>query len=1099
MEMNASCRQPDEYDEGIERMRKIEYPMLQDATYLDHAGTTLPPRSLMENFAQDMISNLYGNPHSVSGPSQRSADRIENARSQLLTFFKADPSDFDLVFVSNTTAGVKLVVEGMRSLPGGFNFAHHQACHTSLVGVREEARHARCFDDEDVAQLLQGNAPLFVDCADTPDTLVAFTAQSHFDGKRYPLTWARDLRDCPRANFGPIVSFNLRNIAGAWLSLAEFDKIATLKQMHVRTGGMCSPGGLASALSLQPWEMKHNFSAGLRCGTDSDLTGGKPSGVIRVSFGAMSTASDVNRFLAFLKEFFIENEPPNPTTRTSLRAPSRGLQVKSLSVFPIKSCAPFEIPPGVRWEVKREGLAWDREWCLVHRGSGQALSQKRYPQMALLKPELDFEQGALRVSWRGYPPLGSVEVPLSLNPDLFENSPRQILSRVCGESISTHYHKSQRINGFFSEALGVPCTLARFPAGGKGPGSRSSKARIQQYQQANSHQRLAGSFPEIPSPPDSDSEVQQHGKILLSNESPILMIQSASVAALNMEIKARGNAGVDEASFRANIVFGTSSQDDEEQPFAEDTWRSVRIGLQDFKLLGACRRCQMACSAPGPHYYPGKMTLFVHHGSDLFTYDRQATSAQVLLTGDDAHTRVEYDEATFVFLSRTRKAWKTCMVESVECAPDMLSLSDIDLADLNLHPATLQYSTRVGTESRFWSRDRTMLTTILIRQTWEPRRDRLDDLDEYDHRLESCRDQWAHPLVMPVILLQVQFMRCEEAVQENSLDVVALEQEVSSTLSTDGFEASDPKIRRRLGNGGDEVKAWGAMNMTNLMKRAHEVLRDTIKLLDTIRCMERAVKLLIISGDELAERMEGSTAPPPTRDLNMGGDQFGSYERDPSPLPFLRMAQEDNALNARMAVASSRDSASMKALAVITAIFLPGEFIGTLFGMSMFDWLAPSKDEEDGSSGGGKKAIGGGDESENILSRNFWVYWIISIPLTLFIILVWRLWWVTQDRYFRRHLSQELSEERFWTADGNPRELEHSFIHDIFWLSSRREESRSTRVRPQNESPPSMSVNGNHDKWGDALQRTQTRASTVRQRQLLQARQQIMQDRSFVV
>lgn len=38
-------------------------------------------------------------------------------------------------------------------------------------------------------------------------------------------------------------------------------------------------------------------------------------------------------------------------------------------------------------------------------------------------------------------------------------------------------------------------------------------------------------------------------------------------------------------------------------------------------------------------------------------------------------------------------------------------------------------------------------------------------------------------------------------------------------------------------------------------------------------------------------------------------------------------------LNARMAVASTRDSSSMKALAVITAIFLPGEYIGTLFGM----------------------------------------------------------------------------------------------------------------------------------------------------------------------
>lgn len=38
------------------------------------------------------------------------------------------------------------------------------------------------------------------------------------------------------------------------------------------------------------------------------------------------------------------------------------------------------------------------------------------------------------------------------------------------------------------------------------------------------------------------------------------------------------------------------------------------------------------------------MTLFVHHGSDLFNYDQEATSAKVLLDGEQAYTRVEYDE-----------------------------------------------------------------------------------------------------------------------------------------------------------------------------------------------------------------------------------------------------------------------------------------------------------------------------------------------------------------------------------------------------------------------------------------------------------------------
>lgn len=186
----------------------------------------------------------------------------------------------------------------------------------------------------------------------------------------------------------------------------------------------------------------------------------------------------------------------------------------------------------------------------------------------------------------------------------------------------------------------------------------------------------------------------------------------------------------------------------------------------------------------------------------------------------------------------------------------------------------------------------------------------------------------------------------------------------------------------------------------------------------------------------------------------------------------------------------------MKALAVITAIFLPGEFIGTLFGMSMFDWLAPSKDEEEAASAKAGAGVGGEPESDEILSHQFWVYWIISIPLTLFILFIWRAWWVAQDRYFRRHLSEELSEERYWTTDGKPRELEHSAVHDFFLLSSRRDERR-VYVSKEEDSRP-ITMNGTNE-WGEPLSRTQTRASIMRQRQILNARQQSLQQRSVAI
>lgn len=715
----------------------------------------------MDDFACEISNSLYGNPHSASWPSQQSTSRIENTRLRLLDFFNADPNEFDLVFVSNATAGVKLVVEAMRSLPEGFLYAHHQACHTSVVGAREEARRSACLGADDIESWFRGESPFSEDETTASATLVAYSGQSHFDGRRYPLSWSHRLRThcptsvpqvytlldaaslaatspvdlsdaenapdftvfslykifgfpdlgavivrrpaasifshrryfgggtvdmvvcgkekwhAPKSQFlherledgtlpfhniiaadiamnvhqrlfgsmekvkkhteslskqllhglgelrhgngmavcqmytfdnpdlgpGPVISFNIKNVSGAWISLAEFDKLAILKKMHIRTGSLCSPGGVASALHLEPWEMKKNFSAGFRCGTDSDIMSGKPTGVIRASLGAMSTESDVSRFVDFVKDFFIEATQPMPYSELTAGNPSQAarMAVKTITVYPIKSCGGFVVPKNTSWDVKPEGLAWDREWCLVHRGSGQALSQKRYPQMALLKPALDLEKGLLSVAYKGKKPLTpSIEIPLSINPALFDICHRQMPSRVCGEEFSPYIYSSPEINGFFSDTLGVPCVLTRFPPGGRGLKGRLSKAKMQTHQHRNTSRRIPGSFPDdIPTPPDSDTEKKKESRILLSNESPILMINAASVDALNHEITSNGGSRVDETSFRANIVLETIKGQEGLPAYAEDTWSSLRIGTQLFKLLGACRRCQMVCVDQG--------------------------------------------------------------------------------------------------------------------------------------------------------------------------------------------------------------------------------------------------------------------------------------------------------------------------------------------------------------------------------------------------------------------------------------------------------------------------------------------------------------------
>ncbi|KAL5345647.1 hypothetical protein ACLOAV_009401 [Pseudogymnoascus australis] len=741
-------------NEQVDLLREREYPMLKDEIYLDHAGTTLYSKSLMERFATEMISNLYGNPHSSSPSSQASTARIDDVRIRVLEFFNADPVDFDVVFVANATAGIKLVMDAFRSRADGFTYAYHSDSHTSLVGVRETAAESFCLGSDDVEAMISGSKPFFDGGGDNRLGLFAYPAQSNMNGMRLPLRWPGQLRSAsegtskiytlldaaalvstskldlsdvhnapdftvlsfnkifgfpdlgalivrrdsadvlqsrkyfgggtvetiacikeqwhepkvenihasledgtlPMHNImalgiamdvhkelytsmylisehtlslaqklysslrllrhangadvcqlyvgdahsfednstqGPIVTFNLMDSHGAWVSNTEVEKLATVRKIHIRTGGLCNPGGIAKALDLSPWEIRRNFSAGYRCGGDNDIIAGKPTGVIRASLGAMSTLQDIDRFIEFIDEFYVEKaldpaQIPLPSNTEST------LYVESLTIFPIKSCGGLPIPPATDWEVRPEGLAWDREWCLVHKGTGQALSQKRYPRMALLRPSLNFATGHLIVTYLEQ----VLVVPLSDDPTLFEPAQRALGARVCGDNVTAQTYAQPHISAFFSDALDVPCTLARFPAGGAGLSTRHSKVHMQRHQRPKrspSWASIPGAYP--PTPPDSDNESTMAPRpILLSNESPILLVHRASLDALNATIRSTGGKEADATVFRGNVVVGSKGGG---EAYAEDQWGSVRIGGLGFKMLGACRRCYMVCVDQG--------------------------------------------------------------------------------------------------------------------------------------------------------------------------------------------------------------------------------------------------------------------------------------------------------------------------------------------------------------------------------------------------------------------------------------------------------------------------------------------------------------------
>lgn len=477
------------YNPHVEELRRAEYPQLTgtvhaapmetcfdidcpwtDVTYLDHAGATLYATSLIQSFASDLCSNIYGNPHSPSPSSQQTTRRIEDTRLRVLRLFNADPEEFDVVFCANATAGIKLVLEAFMAQASGFKFKCHADAHTSLVGVRELAQESACFgSDSEVELWLRGPA-------EDGLGLFGWPAQSNFSGRRLPRDWAGRLRtqqpgwyslldaaalvtttpldlgdssvapdftvlsfykmfgfpdlgalivrrssadilrtrkyfgggtvdavvgskgifharkeESPHAHLedgtsafhsilaldaamtthewlygdylaisrhafslvrvmydllknlhhgngrklcqiyssegyissttqGPIIAFNMQRADGSWIGYAEVEKLASVKNIHIRTGGLCNPGGIEQWVGLEAWEVEQNYQAGHRCWDDQDVMRGKPTGAIRVSLGAMSTVDDLLVLVRFLEEFYVDREPARLSLQTIICA-----------------------------------------------------------------------------------------------------------------------------------------------------------------------------------------------------------------------------------------------------------------------------------------------------------------------------------------------------------------------------------------------------------------------------------------------------------------------------------------------------------------------------------------------------------------------------------------------------------------------------------------------------------------------------------------------------------------------------------------------------------------------------------------------------------
>ncbi|CAH2283849.1 molybdenum cofactor sulfurase isoform X1, partial [Pelobates cultripes] len=401
---------------------------------------------------------------------------------------------------------------------------------------------------------------------------------------------------------GPVINFNVLDENGAIIGYSQVDKMASLYNIHLRTGCFCNSGACQRHLGMSNADIKNNLQAGHVCGDDIDLIDGRPTGSIRISFGFMSTFEDARVFLKFIIDSFIKqpslstaeinvksaltdnelsqleystrpmvNFPNKNATEDaklqdgyittnvsttgdvclcktremlSLEKNGKKITLSHIYLYPIKSCASFQVS---QWPVVEQGLLFDRNWMIVNE-NGVCLSQKQEPNLCLICPSIDLNRNTMIIEAKG---MTAIEIPLKDDSKL---TARLCQNKVCGDRVNT-YDCGEKVTEWLSHFLKRKCRLIR------------QSSSFNRY----AHTKRKG-FSDVPL-----------ASLSLVNEAQYLLVNRASVFHLNQQMALRGETEMKSTEelikrFRANLIIDGSI------PFEEEEWADVFIGCLHFKV-----------------------------------------------------------------------------------------------------------------------------------------------------------------------------------------------------------------------------------------------------------------------------------------------------------------------------------------------------------------------------------------------------------------------------------------------------------------------------------------------------------------------------------
>lgn len=179
----------------------ILFFLISERCYLDNAGATLYPKSLVNCINDDLLNNIYMNPHS----DKYTKDCIEQMRCLVLKHFNTDPSNYTVIFTSGTTQSLKLVAEAFQFSDDIHNETNSGSLvylrdnHTSCIGLREiasdkNAEIIHISHDNFLASLNSIQIPQ-TKSKEGGNTLLVYPAQSNFNGYKYPIDYIDNIKN----------------------------------------------------------------------------------------------------------------------------------------------------------------------------------------------------------------------------------------------------------------------------------------------------------------------------------------------------------------------------------------------------------------------------------------------------------------------------------------------------------------------------------------------------------------------------------------------------------------------------------------------------------------------------------------------------------------------------------------------------------------------------------------------------------------------------------------------------------------------------------------------------------------------------------------